>query len=370
MKNVSRESLMHKTSDFRENPDQPRRSFDEGAMVELKTSIEKYGVLEPILFTINEKEEKMIVAGERRWRASQELKLKKIPAIFIKNENIDDIALVENLFRSDLTPLEEAEALDKLKTKHNLNVQKLAEYLGRPRTSITEILSLNKLPADIKEQCRAMRTVQKSKLISIARMKSYDKQIQSFKKILDKMTEESSLFCVGEIKKDFYEKLKKKANDLDKHIHKVMFKTKKNKTLLAEWNEEKFIEVLNTIVLNDKDLFSKTHITSEVIEKNKDVKSIHTKNEKNLTEKDIQKLNRFLLEEIYPNEVSKAQTEKPEETQSDSYSFINTFSKSLSKKFETGKINLNKDQKENLKQSLNQLLTSLSKFIEKNNLTV
>ena len=98
-------------ADFQPDPNQPRKYFDETALLELSESVKQYGVLQPIIYYVSETGQKIIVAGERRYQAAKLAGLTEIPAISIESNDADKVAIIENILRQDLTPLEEAEAL-------------------------------------------------------------------------------------------------------------------------------------------------------------------------------------------------------------------------------------------------------------------
>lgn len=137
------------------NPYQPRRSFDQGALAELASSIEKSGVFQPIILrqsdpAINRYE---LIAGERRFRASKIAKKKTIPAIIrnMTDEQMMEVAVLENLQREDLTPLEEAQAYQMLMDKLSLTQAQVAARLGKSRPYIANYLRLLGLPTVIKD---------------------------------------------------------------------------------------------------------------------------------------------------------------------------------------------------------------------------
>jgi len=155
------------------NPGQPRKTFEESSLDELKNSIEKNGVLQPILVRRNpENNRYQLIAGERRYRASLMAGLSAIPAIVRESDSIEDLelAITENLLREDLNPIEEAESVLELKEMRHYTDQQIAEITGKSRTSIAEILSLNRLPEKVKEECRnSGMPPAKSLLLYIAR---------------------------------------------------------------------------------------------------------------------------------------------------------------------------------------------------------
>lgn len=132
------------------NPDQPRTVFEGGAIEELAQSIREDGVIQPILLKPLGSRY-LLVAGERRWRASKMAGLSRIPAIIrdVSDEKILEIALVENIQREDLNPIEVAVALQRLGNEFQLSHEELAQRTGKDRTTITNLLRLLRLPSDV-----------------------------------------------------------------------------------------------------------------------------------------------------------------------------------------------------------------------------
>jgi len=159
-------SLSNLQPDF----NQPRKVIDAAALEELTDSIAKHGVLEPILFRTDEAGVPTIVAGERRVEAARKAGLTTIPAIYVAGKHAE-IALVENLLRQDLTVVEEAEALQRLMEEQQYTQEQLSVIIGKARSTITEILTVNRLPAAIRDDCRGNRSVPRSVLLEIARKK-------------------------------------------------------------------------------------------------------------------------------------------------------------------------------------------------------
>ncbi|MDH7500597.1 MAG: ParB/RepB/Spo0J family partition protein [candidate division NC10 bacterium] len=138
--------------EIRPNPYQPRKSFPAQEMKELAASIRARGVLSPVILRrwVDGYE---LVAGERRWRAAKEAGLKTIPALVqdVSSDEILEIALIENLQREDLNPLEEAEAYQRLIQDHGLTQEEISRRVGKDRASIANILRLLHLPPPLKE---------------------------------------------------------------------------------------------------------------------------------------------------------------------------------------------------------------------------
>ena len=131
---------------------QPRSYFDDTKLEELVTSIEEHGVLQPVVVQKADSGYELI-AGERRWRASKKLGLKKIPAVIreVSDAQSLEIAIIENIHRQDLNPIEEAEAYARLANEFALTQEMVAKKIGKSRTTITNTLRLLKLSRNIKE---------------------------------------------------------------------------------------------------------------------------------------------------------------------------------------------------------------------------
>ena len=133
------------------NPNQPRREFDPVALEELASSIRQLGIVQPITLRQVDHDRFQIIAGERRWRASQLAGLTTIPAYIrtIKDENVMEMALVENIQREDLNAIEIALAYEQLLEKSAMTQEKVAERVGKSRPAIANYLRLLKLPAQV-----------------------------------------------------------------------------------------------------------------------------------------------------------------------------------------------------------------------------
>lgn len=133
------------------NPDQPRREFDETAMQELANSIQTMGIIAPITLRQVSENHYQIIAGERRWRASQRAGLTSIPAYIrtANDESVMELALVENIQREDLNAIEIALAYEHLAEASGMTQEKISERVGKSRTAVTNYMRLLKLPAQI-----------------------------------------------------------------------------------------------------------------------------------------------------------------------------------------------------------------------------
>lgn len=134
------------------NEDQPRKIFDEKALNELAQSIKTHGVIQPIIL-VKRNNRYMIIAGERRWRAARIAGLKTIPAIIREytDQEISEIAIVENLQREDLNPIESAKAIQDLISKFELTQEEVADKIGKSRSAVANTLRLLTLPTELIE---------------------------------------------------------------------------------------------------------------------------------------------------------------------------------------------------------------------------
>lgn len=134
------------------NRDQPRKKFDEDALLELSESLKQFGVLQPLL--VQERDDYYeIIAGERRWRAAKLAGLKEVPVIIKKltEQEIMEISLIENIQREDLNPIEEALAYKRLLTEFNLKQDEVAERVSKSRTAVTNAMRLLKLNEKVQQ---------------------------------------------------------------------------------------------------------------------------------------------------------------------------------------------------------------------------
>ena len=134
------------------NKEQPRKAFDEDALIELSESIKQYGVLQPLL--VQKKGDYYeIIAGERRWRAAKIAGLKEVPVVIkdYTTQEVMEIALIENIQREDLNPIEEARAYQRLISDYKLKQDELAERVSKSRASITNSLRLLKLDERVQD---------------------------------------------------------------------------------------------------------------------------------------------------------------------------------------------------------------------------
>ena len=185
--NVSRETFVN-INDIEPNKGQPRKNFDEDAIQELADSIKQYGVIQPLILQKTGKFY-IIVAGERRWRAARLAGLKKVPAI-IKDytpQEIIEIALIENIQREDLNPIEEAIAYHNLIKEFNLKQDEVAERVSKSRVAITNSMRLLKLDNRVQQMlidgmistghARTFLSIEEPDLQYQAAMKVFDEKL-------------------------------------------------------------------------------------------------------------------------------------------------------------------------------------------------
>jgi ParB family transcriptional regulator, chromosome partitioning protein len=151
------------------NPEQPRTEI--GDLTELSDSIKEKGVLEPLLVKPTGNGRYMIIAGERRWRASNLAGLTEVPCIEldIDEKGIAEIALIENLQRKDLTIWEEADGLKALAERFGHTQEQIAKKISKSRTTVTELMTVAGIPSEIRDRCRSAGIASKSTLLEIAR---------------------------------------------------------------------------------------------------------------------------------------------------------------------------------------------------------
>ncbi len=200
-------------NDLQADPNQPRKYMDPQALEDLAASIAQHGVLTPILFRVGigghdpispeigivspnsvpasatVSPVLYVVAGERRCEAAKKAGLTEVPTILVEGKH-GEIALVENLLRQDLTAVEEAEALDRLMKEESYTQEQLGGIIGKARTTVTDILTLNRLPQEIRDECRGNTAVTRKTLIEIARKKQARAMVTAWNKIKEKQAKE------------------------------------------------------------------------------------------------------------------------------------------------------------------------------------
>ena len=167
------------------NPNQPRHEFDQEALDELATSIHELGIIQPITLRQVADDRYQIIAGERRWRASQLAGLETIPAYIrtVNDENVMELALVENLQRQDLNAIEIALAYEHLLAGSGMTQERISERVGKSRTAITNYLRLLKLPAQVQMSLQK-KELDMGHARALLSLESPTQQIKLFKDII------------------------------------------------------------------------------------------------------------------------------------------------------------------------------------------
>jgi ParB family chromosome partitioning protein len=164
------------------NPNQPRQVM--GDLSELIASIAEKGILEPLV--VRQRGDRFqIVAGERRYQAAVQAGLRELPVVIREVDETEmlELALIENLQRKDLTPFEESEALQGLAERCGYTHEDLARRLGKSRTSVTESLTLNAMPAEVRSLCRLADISSKSLLLQVVRQDTPEKMTALIEKM-------------------------------------------------------------------------------------------------------------------------------------------------------------------------------------------
>ncbi|HEY9576591.1 MAG TPA: nucleoid occlusion protein [Pseudobacillus sp.] len=166
---------------------QPRTVFDNGKIEELARTIHIHGIIQPIVVRETEDGKYELIAGERRWRAVQTLKWETVPAIInnLNDTETASVALIENLQREELSPIEEAIAYGKLLELHGLTQEALAQRLGKGQSTVANKLRLLKLPTEVQEAL-AQKKITERHARALIPLKNPEKQVQVMIEIIDK----------------------------------------------------------------------------------------------------------------------------------------------------------------------------------------
>jgi len=223
--NVSRETLI-KINEIEPNRNQPRKKFDEESLQELADSIKKHGVIQPLIL---QKKDNFyeIIAGERRWRAARLAGLKEVPAIIkdLSPREAVEIALIENLQREDLNPIEEAQTYQRLIQEFNLKQEELAGRVSKSRVAITNSMRLLKLDERV-QQMLIDNQISGGHGRALLAIEDKDKQYNLARRIAD---EKISVRETEKLIKDILEKpRKKKKNEAMPPIFKEIENKMKN----------------------------------------------------------------------------------------------------------------------------------------------
>jgi ParB family chromosome partitioning protein len=253
------------------NKYQPRKFFDDDKLLELSESIRVKGVLNPILVREESSGHYQIIAGERRWRASKIAGIEKVPIVPLKvnNNEMLELAIIENVQRDDLNCLEEAESYQLLLNEFNLKHDQIAERVGKSRTAITNILRLLKLPYEIKNSLRA-NDISMGHARALLSLKTENIMMKVYKKIINEklsVRETESLIRKITAQKDDIEintklkktgKVKPEIKNIEEKIMeslgtKVQIKDNKNrgKIIIEYYNLDDFQRILGKLADNE-----------------------------------------------------------------------------------------------------------------------
>ena len=227
-KNVGSGEILVKINEVEPNREQPRKEFDEDSLMELADSIRQFGILQPLLVQ-KKKDYYEIIAGERRWRAAKLAGVKEVPVIIkdYSSQEIVEIALIENIQREDLNPIEEAKAYQRLIKDYRLKQDEVAEKVSKSRAAITNSLRLLKLDERVQDMVIEGK-ISSGHARTIITIEDKDKQYMIAQKIFD---EKLSVRDVEKLMKalDAPEKPEKKApkndfvyRDLEQKMKAIM----------------------------------------------------------------------------------------------------------------------------------------------------
>lgn len=227
------------------NPHQARLEL--GNIEELMESIKSKGILEPIL--VRSKEGRFeIIAGERRFIASKNLGLKELPCIEmdVQDDEAMEIALIENLQRKDLEIFEEADGLQAMVDMYGYNHQQVSEKIGKARSTITEILSISRIPQHVRDIMRSSGVFSRTTIIEIAKQKTEDDMLKLTREIAERRltredTRDLAKYLKGKTKKHKYYAYNFVPEDSDKYRMRLEFK---KQTI----TKQEIIEILQDII--------------------------------------------------------------------------------------------------------------------------
>lgn len=224
-----------KISDIEPNPFQPRKNFDKDALNELAESIEKHGLIQPVVLISKDDDSYILVAGERRLRATQLLGLDEIKAVVLEipQNKLRELAIIENIQRADLNPLELAISLNELINEHNLTQEELANTLKKSRSWVTNTLRLLNLDEQTKELISAGKISSGHAKMLVGLSKEDEKTLANSiagQKLSVRETEK----LVKKLKKpELNSSFEEKIYELKNHINKLGIKANSSKNKLT-----------------------------------------------------------------------------------------------------------------------------------------
>ncbi len=236
------------------NPDQPRRTFDEEALAELADSIREHGVISPITLRDNGDGSYMIIAGERRFRASKLAGLEQIPAYIrtAKDEQVMEWALIENIQREDLDAIEIALAYQRLMDDYNLTQERMSERVGKKRATVANYLRLLRLPAEIQVGIKEKK-IDMGHARAILAAPSAERQLDLYQRILREGLSVRKVEALAQEEKKEKKPATPKSNSystLQKEISKksgFAVKIQENKIIIAFNDENELQQIINKL---------------------------------------------------------------------------------------------------------------------------
>ncbi len=250
------------------NPNQPRREFDEAALLELSNSISEIGIIQPITLHQVSEDRYMIIAGERRWRASQLAGLKTIPAYIrtLDDASIMEMALVENIQREDLNAIEVALAYQQLMEGEGMTQEKVSQRVGKSRTAITNTLRLLRLPAQV-QMALQKKQIDMGHARALLALESPSQQVKLFKEVVkngysvrkveeiiqrlktdeDSHIDKKKIQAATELPKKYEDYRSELSKVLDSKIQIKVSANGKGKIDIPFDNEEQFNRIINLL---------------------------------------------------------------------------------------------------------------------------
>jgi ParB family chromosome partitioning protein len=261
VKEVVGKPLMVKISDIQHNPDQPRKHFNKEGLTKLATSIKEKGILEPLVVFENEKGYQL-VAGFRRLQAAELANLDTVPVIIRERTNAKseslELALIENILRQDLNPIEEAEAYEKLEKDFSKEVLQIAKLVGKDSSTIKNTVRLLKLPEAVRQDIQELRLTAGHGKALLSLEDQPDLLMQARNKVLaEDMTVRSTENYVKKISKQgkkktsrdkeekiaYYESLSQAISDSLNGLKVNIINQNKNKKIIIHYRDQENIEM-------------------------------------------------------------------------------------------------------------------------------
>ena len=258
--------LQVKINKVEPNRTQPRKNFDEDALSELSESIKQFGIIQPLV--VQKKDDYFeIIAGERRWRAAKLAGLKEVPVIVkdYSEQEVVEIALIENIQREDLNPIEEAQAYKRLLTEFNLKQDQLAERVSKSRTAITNSMRLLKLSDEVQQMvieniissghARALVVIEDEKLQLQMATKIMDERlsVRETEKLVKSIMSPKQKKIVPEIENKFvYEDIENKIKEIVGTKVKVNHKANGKGKIEIEYYSNAELERIYDLFLNTR----------------------------------------------------------------------------------------------------------------------